>query len=823
MKVFLGIICFCLMFNLQAQGNSQGSNSKQDTKNVQVEVLVTGTIKDKTTSQPLEYATIAFSDRKLNKVITGGISNKKGEFSIAVPIGIYDIAIEFITFKKVTLSNKSIISTSNIGIVYLEEDAEMLQEVELETEQTTVEIKLDKKIYNVGKDLTVSGGSVSDVLDNVPSVSVDVEGNVALRGNDNVRILINGKPSGLVGLNSTDALRQLPAESIEKVEVITSPSARYDAEGTAGILNIILKRNKLEGLNGSLTSNLGFPWSYGISGNLNYRTKNVNFFTTVGYRANNGPGNIYNLTQYLNNANGVDLPDTYLQEKRNTDRERKGLTINPGLEWYLNKSTSLTASMVYRDGNNKYHVTNEISQFDENMNLLSLSERLDPEEEEDKTYQFALNFNKDFKKDDHKLTFDIQYEDDDELEASFLTDNGVNSEFVQTNTNNKEWLIQSDYVLPIGENSRFEAGFRSQLGKQVADYRVDLYNEANQNYERDTNVSNLLNFDQNINAIYSQYGSKFDKFSFLTGLRLENTQIIIDQPTSGDYSESNYLGLFPTLNLNYEISKVENVMFGYARRIRRPNHWFLNPFPSRSSLSSVYQGNPALAPSFSGIFDLGYLKRFEKITFSSSIYYQRATDVYNIINFDTGNTVIIDGREVPVVQSTPVNLSVNNRYGFEMNVNYTPMKKWRINSNINVFKSITEGEYNGVSYDANNLTWTARLNSKLTLFKSLEWQTTMNYRGPTENTQIRTKGIFSMNMAFSKDLFKDKASLTFRINDVFNSRKRRSITETATYVRDSEFQWRERSFTLSFTYRFNQKKGHGPRRNNRSGGGEGGY
>jgi hypothetical protein len=247
------------------------------------DVTITGKVIDKDVNAPLEYATVAFFSKKENKIITGGITDEQGNFSISVPPGTYDITVEYISYKKKTIPNRTLTGDTDLGVLGIAVDVEALGEVEVIAERTTVEIKLDKKIYNVGKDLTVRGGTVSDVLDNVPSVSVDVEGNVSLRGNDNVRILINGKPSGLVGLNSTDALRQLPAESIERVEVITSPSARYDAEGTAGILNIILRRSKLQGLNGAITANAGHPTSAGISGNINYRTGDFNFFNTSGY------------------------------------------------------------------------------------------------------------------------------------------------------------------------------------------------------------------------------------------------------------------------------------------------------------------------------------------------------------------------------------------------------------------------------------------------------------------------------------------------------------------------------------------------------------
>ena len=224
-------------------------------------ILVSGKIIETQTNLPLEYATITFFSRVENKVKGGGITDPDGNFSIPIPQGTYDVSVEYFSFENITKLNVNFNQDTNLGTLKMNSDLQALDAVDIIAEKTTVEIKLDKKIYNVGRDLTVRGGSVSDVLDNVPSVSVDIEGNVALRGNGNVRILINGKPSGLVGLNSTDALRQLPADAIEKVEIITSPSARYDAEGTAGILNIILRRSKILGLNGASHHKFRLPKS----------------------------------------------------------------------------------------------------------------------------------------------------------------------------------------------------------------------------------------------------------------------------------------------------------------------------------------------------------------------------------------------------------------------------------------------------------------------------------------------------------------------------------------------------------------------------------
>lgn len=776
-------------------------------------ITVNGVILDQDTNQPLEYATISFYSPREKKVVTGGITNEKGEFTIEVNRGMYTIRIEYISFKTKTIQKRKLFKNTDLGTITLALDTESLDDVVVIAEKTTVEIKLDKKIYNVGKDLTVKGGTVSDVLDNVPSVSVDVEGNVALRGNDNVRILINGKPSGLVGLSGTDALRQLPAESIERVEVITSPSARYDAEGTAGILNIILRRSKLQGLNGAITLNTGFPLQAGISGNLNYRTGDLNFFTTSGYQYREVPGNSLTETRFFGDDMEFSNDDTFLNEDRDFDRIRKGLNTNVGVEWYISKTSSVIASFLYRLGDNKSNTTNIITEPDLNGNILSQNVRFDPEIEDDRTKQYAINYSKNFGTDGHKLTADFQIENSNEDERSRISQDNVSIiELVNTLEDQDRILLQTDYVLPLKEKTQFELGYRGNFNKLTTDFLVQ--NDDNGNIVTDTDLTNNLIFTERINAVYSQFGSKAGKFSYLLGLRMEDTKITIDQQTSGDFNRKNYTDLFPTVNLGYEVSEKQSLTLGYNRRIRRPRSRFINPFPSRSSATNLFQGNPDLNPSYSNAFDLGYLNKIGKLTLNSSIYYNRATQVFTFIAEDTGDTAVIgisddnpNGTVVPVIRRTPINLASSDRYGFEFTLTYSPSRKWRVNGNFNAFQNNVRGEdLNGESLDADNFSWFARLNNKLTLPAKIDWQTSLFYRGPNENAQTKSEGILSVNLAFSKDLFKEKASLTFNVSDLFNSRKRISTSTTDSFITDSEFQWRERSFNLAFTYRFNQKK-----------------
>ena len=392
----------------------------------------------------------------------------------------------------------------------------------------------------------------------------------------------------------------------------------------------------------------------------------------------------------------------------------------------------------------------------------------------------------------------------------------VLKEKILTLKSQEKILFQTDYVLPIGKNSQLELGYRGNFNTLNTDYKVSFIKNAKPILN--TDLSNILLYKENINALYTQYGSKIKNFSFLLGLRLEASRIRINQLSSNEYQLKKYSYFFPTINLGYELSDRQNITLGYSRRIRRPRSRNINPFPSRSSATNLYQGNPNLDPSLSNGIDLGYLTRLEKLTLNSSIYYQHSTGVFSRVTEDSGKTTILNGIEVSIIRTIPINLASNDRYGFEFNLTYNPTRKWRLNGDFNLFKSIVKGYYKGQSFDADNTSWNIRLNNKVTLPGKIDWQTRISYRGPRVNSQNIRKGIFIGNLAFSKDLFKEKVSVAFNINDVFNSSK--SITETEVpnlFTRTNEFQFRQRNFRLSVTYRFKQKKNNGQSRRNNDG------
>ncbi|HKJ06615.1 MAG TPA: outer membrane beta-barrel family protein, partial [Flavobacteriaceae bacterium] len=471
-----------------------------------------------------------------------------------------------------------------------------------------------------------------------------------------------------------------------------------------------------------------------------------------------------------------------------------------GVEYFLGEKSSLTGTVLYRKSTGNNISTNTIEEFDVNKVLTGLGTRIETSERDDETLEYSLNFTQDFKNAGHKLTFDVQYSESVEDDKAYIEDEFDERNF--TDEKNKEWLFKGDYTLPLGEDALFEFGFKINLDDLDTDYLVEDF--ENGEFVTNTNFSNTLNFNQNVYSVYTQYGSKKNKFSYLLGLRMENTDRKIDLLQTSETYTKNFTELFPTVNLGYEISEGESITLGYSKRLRRPRHWFLNPFESRTSETYITKGNINLDPTYSNSFDLGWLKRWNKFTLNSSIYYQHSTNNFEMVLDEEIRDV--NGEPTLVIIRSPINLSTSDRFGFEFTANYNPFKWWRLSNSFNFYKYKTDGEYNNISYDADDTSWFTRLTSRVRLPGKIDWQTRGMYIAPRESAVSERDAMFMLNLAFSKDVFKEKGTLSLNVSDLLNSRKRKSTSITPRTISEGEFQWRERSITLNFTYRFNQKK-----------------
>ncbi len=775
-------------------------------------ITLSGKIIEKSSSLPLEYATITFKNPNTKQVASGGITNNKGEFTITIMPGNYDVKYEFISFKTIEIKDKTFTTNTNLGTISLEDDAKQLETVEIRAEKTSIDIKLDKKVYSVGKDIIVKGGTVSDVLDNVPSVAVDTEGNVSLRGNENVRILIDGKPSTAININ--DALRLIPADAIDKVEVVTNPSARYDAEGGGGIINIILKKGKNQGLNGTFIASVGEPENTGLSANLNLKSELFNLFTTLGYNKRNNPGKAKIDQEKFDNAG---LLESAIKERINNNLRNEGENINFGIELLINKSTSWTNAFNYRqsDGTNIENVT--YYNFNKNRDFLNSNSRNTDLISYSLNAEYTTNFIKKFKKDGHKLSIDGSFginreKENANIDGKFVESGAqISSEKTKKNDKQTRNLIQLDYVLPVKTDTQIEAGFRGNYLDLLANYQVQQKDLNTNTFSNITQFTGTLGYIENVNALYLQFGSKIKSFSYLFGLRYENSHIEVNQANINKFNTKNYANFFPSAFLTYQISQKTSVSLNYSKRITRPRDRFINPFNSYTSNINLFEGNPDLNPTYSDAYDAGFLKKWDKLTFSTSLYFNHTENAFQVVRFQNGNFQ----NGVPVVINKPFNLSTDDKLGLEFNLNYNFKKWWKINGNLNFFNNTTTGKFSYTNasglvivqnFDNKATSWTGKLSSRVSLPYKIDWQTNINYNAPLKYAQGVNVGVASANIAFSKDILKDMGSISFNISDVFNSRKMIRDLNLTTLNSYSEFQRNVRQFTLSFTYRFNKKK-----------------
>ena len=787
------------------------SFSQSDLKKIKI----TGKITEKTSNQPLEYATISLLNTNNFKTFSGGITNNLGEFSIETNAGIYDIKIEFISFNPLIIKQKSLLENTNLGTIAMAENPSQLGEVVVRAETSTVEIKLDKKVYNVGKDMIVKGGTASDVLNNVPSVTVDGDGNVSLRGNENVKIFIDGRPSNAV--NIATAMQAIPADAIDKVEVISNPSARYDAEGGAGILNIVLKKGKTNGLNGSIVATVGFPQNFNLQSSINFKSELFNFFSNVGLTNSISPGNFLTNTNYFDANRNIERT---INETRNNDRERKGHNYNFGIDLNLDKSTTWTNTLNFRksDGENP-----EIVKLKNNL----LSGNFERNRNNDQfTYnqnvEFATNFTKKFKKDGHKFSADFSASIDDDNDSSLIFDFITGQENLKTTTKTKNFqnqykqLLQADYVLPIGKMSQFETGYKGDINKLKTDFGTGNI-DVSGNYTANLSNTNQFNYKENINAIYMQFGSKYKLFSYLVGLRLEDSEINFNLKNEIE-NKKNYKNWFPSAFLTYPISDISTISLNYSKRITRPRNRFINPFAGINSDINFFIGNPDINPSLTDALDFGFLTKIKKITFTSSLYYNRTKNPFLFIRRQNGNVI----NNVPVLVSTPINLNFDNRFGIEFTANFSPAKWWKFNTNFNFFQSDINGIYNynlqsnnalvTEKFERKSTNWFLKFNSKISLPYKIDWQTNGIYTAPQNTPQGKSLAVYTLNLAFSKDVLKDKATVSLNVSDLFNSTKMIRQFNLPTIESYTEMQRRERQINLSFTYRFNKKKEEKPSR-----------
>lgn len=783
----LGLFLLVSMAGLWAQkaGSLQGMLSGTDGK------------------QPLEFATVSVYSLADSSLVDGALSDADGKFAIALPYGRYYAVCQFVSFEPQVISNISITAQQpvvDLGVLRLTEDVVALSEVEVTAQRGQMELKLDKRVFNVAQDLSNAGRNAADILDNVPSVTVDVDGQISLRGSQQVRILIDGKPSGLVGLSDAEGLRRMQGDQIESIEVITNPSSRYDAEGEAGIINIILKKDKKKGVNGSFGLTAGYPDNYGASYSLNFRRDKLNFFSNFGLNYRKGPGRGSSLQEYFENG----LLQSYFTSSREHYRSSLGANLQLGADWLIDDRQTLTGSVMYRggQGNNKSNLW--YRDFSGSGLLLATTSREDDEREDESNLEAALGYRHTYPQPDRVWTIDLKWIDDNDLERSDylqynLQEAGQLRQRSSNTENERNILFQTDYVHPLPADARLEGGLKATLRLVDNDFLVEEQ-AADGVYYPIASFDDQLKYQEDVYAAYIQGGKTLGKLSAQLGLRAEYSDISTTLVRSNTLNERQYLSLFPSAFFSYKQSDANQFQLNFSRRISRPWFRMLLPFTGLSDPRNNRIGNPDLNPEFTQAFEAGYLRFFERGSLLSTLYYRRTDGVIEHITIQTTDEATLQ---------FPVNLALRNSYGFEFNLSYRLADWWNANSNFNFYRAIVTGSYEGQALNSDTYTWNGRINSKINLSKQLTLQPSFNYRAPRLTTQGKELAMYHADLALAYDILDGKGRLTLSGQDLFNTRKRRSIVNLDGFYSESEFQWRARQITLNFSYQINPGKGNG--------------
>lgn len=746
----------------------------------------------------LPYVAVAIFKTVDSTYVKGAATDMDGKFDILLPNGNYYAKLSFLSFENKIIRNIEITNKAvEMKKIVMKSSSLSLDEFQVVEKKKLMEIDLDKRVFNVDKDITNQGKDATEILGNVPSVNVDIDGNVSLRGSENVRILINGKPSGLTGMSTSQALKQLQGSQIEKIEVITNPSSRYDAEGEVGIINIILKNDKRDGINGSVNVDVGYPSNYGGGFNLNVKRKKTNVFFGYGINYRESPGTNRSSQQFT-------YADTSFSYKSFSKTERSTINNNfrLGGSYDFNDNNTLTISGGFNVGDADNRMTLSYSDFNELDVPTQKVNRLEIEDKDLSSHDVSLNYRKTFKQKDRLFTIDAQRSGAKDFEKSTIdqTNTVVSTEnFTQRVFNNEKsqnWLFQADYVQPI-KQGKFETGLKSTLRNVTNPYAVGEFNDVTMRYEALPQFHDDMEYNENIYAAYMMFGNKVKKFSYQLGVRGEFSDVSTELKTTNQVNKRDYFNLFPSVHLAYELKKENTVQLSYSKRINRPRHWWLLPFFSFTDSRNIFAGNPNLDPELTDSYEVGHLKYWKKGSLLSSVYYRHTTDVITriIVSDLEGNT-----------ERKPFNLGTRDAFGIEFSGSYEVYKWWNLQGSYNFFREIQEGQLNNQDFNNDTYAWTTRLNSKWTLKKKLNFQTSFNYRAPKKSVQGEEKAIYSLDAGFSFDVLKGNGTVTFNASDVFNSRKRKSIAFGTNFISDSEQQWRSRFVRLSFTYRINQKK-----------------
>jgi len=759
--------------------------------------IVSGRVTEAQTNTPVEYANIVLRDTVTHTMINGVVSDSNGFFNMKdVPFGTFYLEYSFIGYEKhhtrtfvITRKHARI----DLGDISLASSAITMQEVTVTGERNMMINRIDRKVFNVQKDIQSQTGTVTDMLQTIPSISVDIDGNISLRGSGSVTILINGRPSVMTGSAN---LEQMPASLVEKIEVITNPSAKYRPDGTGGIINIILKKERKAGFNTILGANAGNNSRFNTNLQLNYNTGTVNLFGSYGFRQD------YRFRSGELNSQTIDTisyQSTYLEQTSSGSSRSLSHLVQLGTDWSMGKKDAAGISGTYNYRENKR------SNTDEN---LYLDNSRQPEEQYTRTlngkegeqsagvtafYEHIFN-----REDDHIFRADLEYQQETEKED----DNWVNDytlpaypqgqDHTLGNNGNKELNISADYSRPLWENASLEGGYQQIVQISDQDQVVDHLDPETGKWYNDTAATNHFYSNQTVYAFYGTVTGTWKKFTAMAGLRAEETTVDLNFITLDTAIKSNYFALYPTVHLALASGKNE-WQLNYSRRVNRPDGEDMNPVPEYRDPRNIYVGNPNLKPEDIHSLEFGYCFRPENFTFIPTLFYR-----YKINGFTRVTTSLNDS----VLQTTIENLAKDQSAGIDLSGSWQAGKVMNLNFSASGFYSVIDASNIGYSSDKSTFSWNAKANASFNITKTTLFQVFGQYRSEVLTSQGYRLPSWVVNLGFRQDLWKKRISLIATISDLFNSQVNKTSVNTSVLLQESTRRRDARVLYIGFVINF---------------------
>ena len=752
---------------------------------------ISGKIIDSTSKKPLEDATIIFKSKDSNQIKYGPITNAKGKFNIEIEEGIYNAYVEFVSFKSKKIDLSNITKNTNIGTIPLETDTEFLNEIEIIGEKKTIEFKPNKIVYNIEKDLEASGGVASDILKNIPSVSVDSNGEISVQGQGHVQVMINGKTSSL---SSEEALKSLPAGAIENIVVITNPGAKYSSSALS-VINIILKKGKDYGLNASLTTTGGHKDYYGGLISISNKNELVNFYFNSSFNKSTTVKKSLSENEYFENNTTL----SFLNENSLFKNNKKVFYGTVGAEFNLSKRSTLNTSINYVNTNSNSNTLTTSKILNASSNLSELNDRVLLGDFNNEMVEFVTDFTHSFKKEGQSLSTSVTFSKDKDKFDNTITNtntNFTNESYIEDNkaTNTS---VELEYSNPINKNTTYYIGFKGDYFKMP--------------FKQITNEISTVDYSEKINAAYIEFEHESEKFYYGLGLRAEFIDMKAKYLNQNNTQADNYNKFFPSLLLEYLLDETKSLTFSFSQNMFTPGYEQLRPFEEKYSETSSFVGNPMLEPIYVDGFNLSFSSFSNKFTFLPSIYFQVFKDYWQNVTYETGEQI----NNINKIITMPINLGKVNYYGVNISATYKASRILNFTGNINIYNFEQKGTF--TTQNTVNETITLDYNSKSTngsfsLFTQLKIPKIVDLQ-INGNHHLKSVGPFSTRKAYSyasaaikKDLFHKNASLSLKVDDLFLSNETNRDRYDTNYFSKSLIKNKYRTVLLSFTYRINQSK-----------------